>query len=125
MMSCGRADPLTSPEGTSDMRRSLTVLGIGLVLGVSGGIGVATTSEPPAASTNPSVARVVPDSGQDLTATITALQDTLRRLPEDHVSWANLSLAYVEQARVTGLASYYDKADEAASRSLSIEPDEN
>ena len=101
------------------------MLGIGLVLGVSGGIGVATTSEPPPESANPSVARVVTDSGQDLTATIAALQDTLRRLPEDHVSWANLSLAYVEQARVTGLASYYDKADEAASRSLSIEPDEN
>ncbi|MCW2835162.1 MAG: Tetratricopeptide repeat-containing protein [Nocardioides sp.] len=107
------------------MRRSLTVLGIGLVLGVSGGIGVATTSEPPPASTNPSIARVVPDSGSDLTATITSLQDTLRRLPKDHVSWANLSLAYVEQARITGLASYYEKADEAAARSLSIEPDEN
>ena len=107
------------------MRRSLTVVGIGLVLAVSGGIGVATTSEPPASSPSPSVARVLPDSGQDLTATIAALQDTLRRLPDDHVSWANLSLAYVEQARVTGLASYYEKADEAVSRSFSIEPDEN
>ena len=107
------------------MRRTLTVLGIGLVLAVSGGIGVATTSDSPVASTNPSVVRVAPGSGQDLDATITALQDTLRRLPEDHVSWAYLSLAYVEQARVTGLATYYDKADEAVSRSLSIAPDEN
>lgn len=107
------------------MRRTLTVVGIGLVLGVSGGIGVATTPEPPATSTNPSASRVVPNSGQDLTASITALQDTLRRLPEDHASWANLSLAYVEQARVTGLASYYDKADEAVSRSFGIEQDEN
>ncbi|WP_231263368.1 tetratricopeptide repeat protein [Nocardioides alpinus] len=67
----------------------------------------------------------MPDSGQGLGATIISLQDTLRRVPKDHVSWANLAVAYVEQARVTGLASYYDKADEAASRSFTIEPDEN
>ena len=46
-------------------------------------------------------------------------------MPGDHVSWANLAVAYVEQARVTGLFSYYDKADEAAARSFSIEPDDN
>lgn len=107
------------------MRRSLIVIGIGVALAVSGGIGVASTTDQTTAPTVSSPAQVVPDSGQDLTATITALQSTLRRVPEDHVSWAGLSLAYVEQARVTGLASYYDKADEAAARSFEIEPDEN
>ena len=80
------------------MRRSLIVIGIGLVLGVSGGIGVATTSSPSTAPPAASVPRVVPDSGQDLEASIAALQDTLRRVPADHVSWANLAVAYVEQA---------------------------
>ena len=69
--------------------------------------------------------RVVPNSGQDLDASILALQNTLRRLPQDHVSWANLAVGYVEQARITGLFSYYDKADKAAARSFSIQPDEN
>lgn len=107
------------------MRRSLTVIGIGLVLAVSGGIGVANTSDGPAEPRASSVARVVPDSGQDLEASIIALQDTLRRLPGDHVSWANLAVAYVEQARLTGLASYYEKADDAVARSFEIAPDDN
>jgi tetratricopeptide (TPR) repeat protein len=106
------------------MRRSLIVVGIGTVLAASGGIGVATTERdtaPPVAS----VARVLPSSGQDLGATVTALQETLRRVPGDHVSWANLAVAYVEQARTTGLASYYDKADRAVDRSFAAEPDHN
>lgn len=107
------------------MRKSLTVIGIGLVLGVAGGLGVATTSNPAAVSPAASVARVVPDSGQDLETSIVALQDTLRRVPGDHASWANLAVAYVEQARITGNATYYEKADEAAARSFEVEPDDN
>ncbi len=107
------------------MRRSLIVIGIGTALAVSGGIGVATTSEPSTAPITATITRVVPNSGQDLTATITSLQDTLKRVPGDYVSWANLAVAYVEQARVTGLFSYYDKADKAAAQSFSIEPDDN
>lgn len=41
------------------------------------------------------------------------------------MSQANLAVAYVEQARVTGLASYYENHDDAASRSFDIEADEN
>ena len=107
------------------MRRTVTVIGIGLVLAVSGGIGVANTTDTATDRPASSVARIVPDSGQDLGASIVALQDTLRRVPNDYVSWANLAVAYVEQARLTGLASYYDKADEAAARSFEVEPDEN
>lgn len=107
------------------MRKSLIVIGVGLVLAVSGGIGVATTTSPTPPTPAAAVPRVVPDSGQDLDASIAALQNTLRRLPADHVSWANLAVAYVEQARVTGNATYYQKADEAAARSFEIEPDEN
>ncbi|PKH42239.1 Tetratricopeptide repeat-containing protein [Nocardioides alpinus] len=107
------------------MRKSLIVIGVGLVLAVSGGIGVATTSSPSTSTPAAAVPRVVPDSGQDLEASIAALQDTLRRVPADHVSWANLAVAYVEQARVTGNATYYEKADEAAARSFDLEPDDN
>lgn len=107
------------------MRKSLIVVGVGLVLAVSGGIGVATTSSPTSTPPAGSIARVIPDSGQDLDAAVASLQATLRRVPTDYVSWANLAVAYVEQARVSGNATYYGKADEAAARSFSIEPDEN
>ena len=107
------------------MRKSLIVVGVGLVLAVSGGIGFATSSQPSSPTPAASVPRVVPNSGQDLDASIAALQNTLRRIPQDHVSWANLAVAYVEQARITGNATYYEKADEAAARSFEVEPDEN
>jgi tetratricopeptide (TPR) repeat protein len=106
------------------MRRSLLVIGIGIVLAVSGGIGVATSSD--STSTPPRVVpRVVPNAGQDLAAAIEALQETLRRVPQDHVSWANLAVAYVEQARISGNPTYYEKADEAAARSSEVEPVDN
>ena len=107
------------------MRRSLIVIGTGLVLAVSGGIGFATSSDQSSPTPAAAVPRIVPNSGQDLETSIRALQSTLRRLPQDHVSWANLAVAYVEQARITGNATYYEKADEAAARSFEIEPDDN
>ena len=56
------------------MHKSLVVIGAGLVLAVSGGIGVATTSDPTGTPRAGSVARVVPDSGLDLEASIASLQ---------------------------------------------------
>jgi tetratricopeptide (TPR) repeat protein len=107
------------------MRKSLLVVGVGLVLAVSGGIGFATSSDPSSPTPAASVPRVVPDSGQDLETSIRALQSTLRRVPDDYVSWANLAVAYVEQARLTGNAAYYDKADDATARSFEITTDDN
>jgi tetratricopeptide (TPR) repeat protein len=107
------------------MRKSLIVVGVGLVLAVSGGIGFATSSDPSSTTPAAAVPRVVPNAGQDLETSIAALQGTLRRVPQDHVSWANLAVAYVEQARLTGNAAYYEKADDAAARSFEVEPDEN
>lgn len=106
------------------MPRLLTLIVIALVLSVSGGIGLATSEDPqevPAAVPVP----VVPASGQDLTGTIEALQASLRRLPEDDAAWASLAFAYVEQGRITAVPSYYEKATQAADRSLDLEPDDN
>lgn len=107
------------------MRKSLIIVGVGVVLAVSGGLGFATSMAPSSPTPAAAVPRVLPNSGQDLEASIAALQNTLRRLPGDYVSWANLSVAYVEQARLTGNATYYPKADEAAARSFEVEPDGN
>lgn len=107
------------------MPRFLILIAIALVLSVSGGIGLATAPDPEPAPAAPVADLGAPSPGQDLTGTIEALQDTLRRLPEDHGSWAALSVAYVEQGRVTGVPSFYEKATEAAERSLALEPDDN
>jgi len=56
---------------------------------------------------------------------ITTLQQRLRRLPEDHSSWASLGIAYVQQAAITGDPTYYPKAEGALLRSLRIKPNGN
>ena len=48
------------------------------------------------------------------TSSVAALQQRLRDVPGDHRGWATLSLAYVEQARVTADPTFYAKADAAA-----------
>ena len=41
-------------------------------------------------------------------------------MPDDEGSWANLGLAYVEQARVTGNPTFYVQAEKAIDRSLEV-----
>jgi tetratricopeptide (TPR) repeat protein len=57
--------------------------------------------------------------------TVSALQDKLRRTPSDAGAWAALGSAYVEQARITGDASYYQKARGALDSSLEHQPSGN
>jgi tetratricopeptide (TPR) repeat protein len=57
-----------------------------------------------------------------LAASIEAAQQRLTDVPGDHVTWAQLGTAYVEQARVTADPSYYDKADGALRESLTLRP---
>lgn len=107
------------------MRKYVLVLTISLVLAVSGGIGLSDRSDPPTTATAAAELRINPGDGRDLTAVITALEENLRRVPDDHVTWANLALAYVEQVRVDGDTSLYDLAEDAVARSLEIEPEDN
>ncbi|MEU4761762.1 tetratricopeptide repeat protein [Actinosynnema sp. NPDC023794] len=57
--------------------------------------------------------------------TVSALQDKLRRTPSDAGAWAALGSAYVEQARITGDPSYYEKAQGALDTSLRHQPEGN
>ncbi|MFF0113009.1 tetratricopeptide repeat protein [Streptomyces prasinus] len=59
-------------------------------------------------------------AGGDLDAGIRALQSHLRAQPRDVSAWANLGLAYVEQARTDGDPSRYPQAERAFDRSLSL-----
>lgn len=73
----------------------------------------------------PASAVTVPVSTAGLDATVTGLQQRLRRLPGDYQSWAVLGTAYVQLASVTGDPTYYPRAAAAARRSLRLRPSRN
>jgi tetratricopeptide (TPR) repeat protein len=56
-----------------------------------------------------------------LVTVIHSLQERLRAVPGDWRSYANLGLAYVQQARITADPSYYPKAEGVLRRSLTLE----
>lgn len=60
-----------------------------------------------------------------LSASIQAAQQRLAEVPGDHVTWAQLGAAYVEQARLTADPSFYDKAEGAFARSVALRPEGN
>ena len=60
-----------------------------------------------------------------LSASIEAAQLRLTAVPGDHVTWAQLGSAYVEQARVTADPTYYDKAEGALRTSLELRAESN
>jgi tetratricopeptide (TPR) repeat protein len=107
------------------MRKYALILIVSVALAVSGGIGIATRSDPGPGRSAPADLRINPGDGRDLTAVIASLQETLERVPDDYVTWATLALAYVEQVRVSGDTALYDKAEDAVERSLEIEPEDN
>ncbi len=110
------------------MSRVIFVIGIAIVLAVSGGIGLVRDSDDPGSTPSVAIADAADFAtlgARDLTSTVAGLQSRLQRLPADDRSWATLGLAYVEQARVTADPSYYAKADSAIARSLELRPEEN
>jgi tetratricopeptide (TPR) repeat protein len=109
-------------------RRTLLALvacAVGTILAISGAFAWVepSTDDVPVQTRGIDPAAIA--TADDLDAVTVALQDHLRQRPDDSRSWAALGLAYVEQARVSGDASYYPKADRALQRSLSLEPDDN
>jgi tetratricopeptide (TPR) repeat protein len=56
---------------------------------------------------------------------IAAAQRRLQRLPNDWNTWAELGLAYVQRARVTGDQADYPRAEQALDRSLRVRPRDN
>ncbi|MFI6810890.1 tetratricopeptide repeat protein [Nonomuraea sp. NPDC050328] len=50
------------------------------------------------------------------------LQERLKRLPDDHRSWARLGVQYVEQARLTGDPSFYPRAERALATAAALAP---
>ncbi|MEU2729324.1 hypothetical protein ABZ650_16550 [Streptomyces griseoviridis] len=119
----------TSPSAGSDQdrsgrsrrtRRTLVVLGLGTAMFTAGALGLAPGpgGSTPDASTRPSPARAEAGS-------VAALQEHVRRLPQDAPGWAALGMAYVQQARVTADPATYRRAEQALRVSLEREPKGN
>ena len=110
------------------MIRGLVIATVAVTLSVSGALGLARNgSDEDSATSAPVVGAEVLGAadGVTLEATVAALQARLDRVPGDAGGWATLALAYVEQARVTGDATLYERAAAAVDRSLQEQPEEN
>ncbi len=104
----------------------VVVIAVALVLSVSGALGlVRNQDDAPIVTGQSADPAVVSAASGDLDDITAGLQARLRQVPRDDRSWATLALAYVEQARTTGDASLYTKAEEAVGRSLELRPDDN
>lgn len=116
------------------MRRSaasiIVALTIGaLVLGTQG-FGLLTKDsdtsvESSSISGGDLAAEVSRASGASLERLVSDLETRVADVPGDYVSWATLSLAYVQYARVIVDPSYYPKAEQAIEQSFEINNDEN
>lgn len=109
------------------LRFGFSVVVLAVVMFLTAAVVVKTEDTPasaPQGRTGAVPAAAVANNG-DLSAMISSLQARLRRLPADSTSWATLGLAYVQQSRVTGDPSYYNKAAGALHRSLQESPDSN
>ena len=130
-----RAEPEDERPGHVRPRRRLKLVVGGIALGillvvVAGALGaVRSNSSGPGSARLPSPALPAVVSGRGTGASldelIRSLQGRLESTPADHVSWATLGLAYVQQARITVDPSYYPRADGALERSLEINDTDN
>jgi tetratricopeptide (TPR) repeat protein len=97
---------------------AVCLFGVGAIgLSKVGGGGSAkpvTPSRPGGTSSQPAI------SAGTLVSVITGLQTRVRSVPQDWRSFADLGLAYVQQARITADPSYYPKAEGVLQRSLAI-----
>ena len=103
------------------MLKYAVLLTLALVLSVSGALGLSRNPDPAASS--PPV--VVLGADASAAQAVAGLEAQVRRVPGDHRAWADLGLAYFEQAGVTFDQDLYAKADAAIERSLEIRPQDN
>ncbi|MFJ4906500.1 tetratricopeptide repeat protein [Streptomyces sp. NPDC093249] len=115
--------PADKPAPTIRHRRHVRSAAITIALGVVmftvGAVGLS-----PSSSSTPDIPSSAPSStGQG--RGIEALRERVKRLPRDPVSWADLGMAMVRQARTTADQAAYAQAETALRRSLALRPTEN
>ncbi len=118
-----------SPAPAPARRRRLAVttaaLALGTALFVAGAVGLSPPDTDTAGPAGDKPASAGGPAADDRDSRISGLQQRLNRLPEDHASWAQLGLEYVQEAQRTADPQYYGKAEKALRRSLDLEPEDN
>lgn len=112
-------EPAPANRRRRHLRTTATTLALGVVMFTVGAVGLS-----PAGSGTPDTpTAAAPASGP--ARGIEALRERVRRLPKDPVSWADLGMALVQQARTTADPSAYAQAEAALRRSLALQPADN
>ena len=116
------------------MRRVIAPLAVALAISTlvfaTQGFGLLTTDSG-SNTDNPPIAagdfadQIARSSGASLEQVVSDLESRVADVPGDYVSWATLSLAYVQYARVIVDPSYYPKAEQAIAESFAINNDDN
>ncbi|GAA3020398.1 hypothetical protein Sfulv_58160 [Streptomyces fulvorobeus] len=110
--------PPEPPRQRGYLRSAVVALGLGAILFTVGAVGLSPDAPSATGATTPSGA-----SGTvDRTDAVEALRERVRRLPGDAPAWASLGMAYVQRARATADPATYDRAEDALSRSLELQP---
>ncbi|MCY0923262.1 MULTISPECIES: tetratricopeptide repeat protein [unclassified Streptomyces] len=101
------------------LRTTAITVALGVVMFTVGAVGLS-----PSGSSTPDAPSSVASAAGPARG-IEALRDRVKRLPKDPVSWADLGMALVQQARTTADQATYAQAETALRRSLALEPAEN
>lgn len=118
---------------SSRSRKLIVACGLATMLLVVGAFGVTRSdgddvtvidADLPALEVS-SVAGASGPPAADLDELIVQLQARLDAVPADHVAWATLGIAYVQQARITADPSFYPRAEGALDESFEVSPDDN
>ena len=116
------------------MRRVIAPLAVALAVSTlvfaTQGLGLLITDsdsniENPPVAAGDFADQIARSSGASLEQVVSDLESRVAELPGDYVSWATLSLAYVQYARVIVDPSYYPKAEGAIAQSFAINNDDN
>lgn len=106
-------------------RRSFALLAAGAaLLGVTA-VGVDAALDRQAAGGTGDRVVVAGEGLGGVEGSIETAQERLVDLPGDWQTWAQLGVSYIEQARITGDATFYQRSESALERSLEIRPDDN
>ena len=102
----------------------LAAASLGVSRGRSTGEEITTSATGPVIAAS-EVARNPNPNPDTLDELIENLRLRVEAVPGDHVSWATLGIAYVQQAKATVDPSYYARADGALAESLDLDDEQN
>lgn len=116
------ADHVTRPRPAgARLRRAAFVLGLGLALFAAGSVLLAPTG----ATGDRDDAAPATTGPQRTARAEAALQERLRRLPQDYAGWAELGMGHVQRGRTSADPADYAKAEAALRRSLRVRAEDN